>query len=385
MKLRYLVAAAAAAVIPLGAVATSAHADNHPRAHDFFRIGSLTANPDCTLKAPANPLSARGLATAYELGSGGKTCTETSSDTAAFVQATIFDPATNTLTVYNPVVKDAGQALLGAAPPVPVLPPGAVVSIWVGFNNDTLKMTGLGRGSFVNFAQQSYANSIPFFSAVNRAVRRGTLAVPPLGTSPVDGMACPSSRDFSIVDQDQSDNNVQSYPAYGVSNGSDMGTTRYTARALGCTVWTVPNLSVPGTVTTSGQMLEVQAATYQRAPVALVPGLDPFVVNPDGSRNLGLQNLYRLMVDQPLTFNGNDTKRYCQNLASTGAARLKADAAAEGAVASSNGTGTNLATQLAGRFAASWANLTCETLTGQPSPITVTTDANGVFTSAMYP
>jgi hypothetical protein len=384
MRVRYLIAAVTAAVIPIGAAATAAHADNHPRAHDFFRIGSLTANPDCTLRTPPNPLTAQGLATPYELGSSGLTCSETNRDTAAFVQATIFDPVTSTLTVYNPVVKDADQPLLGAAPTVPVLPPGAVVSIWVGFNGDTLKMTGLGRSAFVNFAQQSYANSIPFFTAVTHAVRRGTLTVPPLGVSPVDGMACPSSRDFSIVDQDQSDNNVEAYPAYGVSNGSDMGTTRYTARALGCGVWTVPNLSVPGSVTTSGQMLEVQAAAYQRAPVALVPGLDPFVVNADGSRNLALQNLYRVMVDQPLTFNGSDTRRYCLNLASVGAQRLKVDAAAEGAVASSNGTGTNLATQLAGRFAASWANLTCDKLTGQPSPITVTTDANGVYTSATY-
>lgn len=344
-----------------------------------------TANPDCTLSVPAHPTSAQGLASPYVLHSANVACSETDTNEAAFVQATILDPATGALTVYNPVVRDAGQPLLGTAPPVPKLPRHAVVSIWTGFNGSTLRLTGSGAGDFTQFQQQSYANSIGFFTAVNRAIRHGQLIVPALGTSPVDGLNCPSPRDFSIADQDQSDNNAESYPAYGVSNGSDEGTNRYTALHLGCAIWTVPSLSAPGSSVTSAQMEEIQASVYQGAPVALVPSLDPFVVNADGSRNLGLQNLYRAMVDQPPTWNGNDTRAYCLNLAGpAGEGRLKADSAFEGGVASSNGTGTNLATQLAGRFAATWVNLTCDKLTGQPSPITVTEDVNGVFNSAAY-
>jgi hypothetical protein len=361
-------------LIPAGFAMASGHGTSN-----------LTRHPDCTLKVPDHPLTAAGLATPYELGSAGIACSETDNATAAFVQATIYDPATGQLSVYNPVVKDAGQALLGTAPPVPTLPHDAVVSIWTGFNANTLKLVGPGHDRFVNFAQQAYANSGNFFGAVNRGISHGALAVPPLGTSPVDGKACPSTRDFSIVDQDQSDNNVEAYTAYGVSNGSDEGTNRYVARSLGCSIWTVPNLSAPGTVTTSAQMEEIQASVYQGAPIALVPGGDPFVLTIHGHLSLGLLNLYRAQVDQPFTGNIHDTAAYCANLAGpSGEGRLKADASFEGTVSSSNGTGTNLANQLAGRFAATWANLNCQGLTGMASPITVTTDSNGVFNSATY-
>jgi hypothetical protein len=156
-------------------------------------------------------------------------------------------------------------------------------------------------------------------------------------------------------------------------------------RALGCSIWTVPNLSVPGTVTTSAQMEEIQASVYQGAPIALVPGGDPFVLTAHGHLSLSLLNLYRVQVDQPVTGNVHDTAAYCANLAGpSGEGRLKADASFEGTVASSNGTGTNLANQLAGRFAATWVLLGCEGLTGMASPITVTTDSSGVYNSATY-
>lgn len=367
-------------LIPAGMALASDHGSQHSHG-----VSSLTRNPDCTLKVPDHPLTAQGLSTPYELGSAGTTCSETDNNTAAFVQATIYSPSTGQLSVYNPVVKDAGAALLGSPPPVPTLPRDAVISIWTGFNLNVLKLVGPGSDRFVNFAQQSYANSGDFFYQVNRGLWRGRLAVPALGTSPVDGKACPSSRDFSIVDQDQSDNNVEAYTAYGVSNGSDEGTTRYVQRSLGCSVWTVPSLSAPGTMATSGQMNEIQASVYQGRPVALVPGGDPFVLNAGGHLSLRLLNLYRAQVDQPWTWTTHDTAAYCRNLAGpSGEGRLKADATIEQAVASSNGTGTNLANQLAGRFAATWANLNCQGLTGMASPITVTMDSSGVFTSAVY-
>ncbi|HYB16931.1 MAG TPA: hypothetical protein VEF71_15850, partial [Streptosporangiaceae bacterium] len=55
---------------------------------------------NCTLTVPVNPLSARGLATPYQLGDG---CTE--ADTAnegAFVEATILSPD-GSLQVYDPL------------------------------------------------------------------------------------------------------------------------------------------------------------------------------------------------------------------------------------------------------------------------------------------
>jgi hypothetical protein len=43
---------------------------------------------------------------------------------------------------------------------------------------------------------------------------------------------------------------------------------------------------------------------------------------------------------------------------------------------------TNLFTFMAQRFNASYSILTCDVLLNQPSPITITTDANGVCTAA---
>ena len=95
---------------------------------------------DCTLVVPADPLSAPGLATPYQLLSP---CHEADPGASAFVQATIVDPATGQLSVYNPVVVDQ-DAKPAAAPVVPKLPVGAVVGIWFGFNGDNLTLQGTG-------------------------------------------------------------------------------------------------------------------------------------------------------------------------------------------------------------------------------------------------
>ncbi len=348
-------------------------------------VSQLTANPDCTLWVPPGPATAAGLATPYVLSSAGQSCSETSQDTAAFVQATVLDPATGHVFVYNPVVRDDGQPLLGTPPPVPVLPANAVVTVWTGFNGNTLKLTGPGHGSFVNFAQQAYAGSPRFFFAIRRAEAAGLVTVPPLGTSPKDGQACPSSRDFSIVDQDQSDNNPEAYAAYGVANGSDEKTLNSVDKALGCSTWQVPLSSGTGT-TSSGPLQEEQANSHQGSPVALVPGLDPFVTS-GGRPNLFLQNLYRLQTGQPFTLNGNDTAAYCQNLLTTGESRLKLDAPYTDAAPQPvvGALGVNLGLHLAARFAATWSNLGCQGFTGQPSPVTITaTDGAGLATAAVY-
>lgn len=375
-------------VLPLCAgtaliTAGTALADGGPPPH--HPLPPLTANPDCTLKVPADPLTAQGLATPYVLESAGMNCTEANQDTAAFVQATILDPATGKLWIYNPVVRDDGQPLLGTPPPVPALPAGAVITIWTGFNGNVLRLTGPGHDGFTQFAQQSYDNSPQFFAALRSAEAAGLVTVPGLGTSPADGMACPSSRDFSVVDQDQSDNNPESYPAYGVANGSDERTLNSVDKALGCATWHVPLLSAVGT-SSSGPLQEEQANAGQGAPVALVPGLDPFVLNM-GAQSLFLQNLYRAQVGQPATDNNNDTAAYCQNLLTAGEPRLKLDQPFEAAAPMPpvGALGVNLALHLAARFQATWANLGCQGFTGQPSPITVTTtDGNGLATSASY-
>ena len=60
---------------------------------------------NCTLTVPANPLTAQGLATPYQLGDG---CSMADAGTeGAFVEATILSP-NGQVQVYNPLVITAG-------------------------------------------------------------------------------------------------------------------------------------------------------------------------------------------------------------------------------------------------------------------------------------
>ena len=77
---------------------------------------------NCTLQVPANPLSARGLASPYVLGDG---CEMSNADLQAFVEADIINPRTGHITVYNPLVITEGTT--PAAAPVP---PGCAAATW---------------------------------------------------------------------------------------------------------------------------------------------------------------------------------------------------------------------------------------------------------------
>lgn len=393
---RLCLTAAAAAVLSLG-FAQPAQADTLPTPGS---LGVLTANPDCTLTVPAFPRTAHGLATPYILNGAGQVCTEGQA-LGAFVQATILNPVTGKLSVYDPAVITAGQTP-PVIPPVPRLEAGDVVAIWTGFNGNELKLTGPGAGQFVNFAQQSYDNSPAFFAVLRADVRAGLVHVPAVGTAS-DGQACPTSRDFSLVDQDQSDNVPVTYTYDGgASNGSDEQLLTLVQQSLGCAEWKVPLLDPAVAVgdgagmSTSGILQEEQASVAQKAPVALVPGNDEFVTNngqfvpPNGTGqpDLFFQDLYRRQTGQPLTVNGQDTLAYCQKLSSTGAPRLALDAATEAKFPAPAFAmiGTNLANVLAGRFQATWNLLNCPGLTGSASPITPVVDMNtGLVTSATYP
>lgn len=365
-------------------------------------LAQLTGNPDCTLRVPANPLSAKGLATPYVLHSAGAQCSEDQA-TGAFVQALIFDPATGLVAAYDPEVITPGET--APVPPVPPLRHGDIVAVWTGFNGNQLKLTGPGAHEFVNFAQQSYDNSPQMFTALRTAVRRHQLTVPPLGNDTVDGTPCPTTRSFAVVDQDPNDNVPVTY-TYGTqaSNGSDEQLLDLVLGAIGCQQWTVPLLDPSVAVgnghgqTTSGILQELQAGLDAVSPVASVPGNDEFttsdgnfvqsVMNPDGDGvfSLYLSNLYRSQVGQkPVTH--NNTMAFCEDLAgSTGAGRLAADYAADAAqpAPAFAPIGNNLALVLGARFQATWGNLNCDGLLGMQSPIQVETDGNDIAVSETY-
>jgi hypothetical protein len=374
-------------------------------------------NPNCTIIVPANPLSAQGLATPYQLfapdAAANGPCNEANANQGAFVQATIYDPATGAFSVYSPLVIDKGTQA-AVTPTAPTLPANAVVGLWFGFNGTNLTLQGaqgantLAQGQCVNglpgsiFGQFSYCNAPNFFSSVNQGIANGLVKVPALGTAK-DGMACPTTRDFSVVDQDQSDNVQTQYLANGngqtaqltaanqaqlakatvLGNPSDNALiTKFIDPALGCTPWTAPDLANNNTPTLSLALDEIQAAQFQQAPIALVPINDPMTLNnnnPDANKTA----LYRKGVDQnPGGIQQADGKTYCQNLVTVGLPRIKNDMTITINQTSPDPAAANsLFTFLANRFMQSFMNLNCQQLTGMKNPVTVQMN-NNVVTSA---
>src|SRR5207248_361352 len=258
------------------------HKHNHNHKHKQQQKQQQQQMVNCTLTVPTDPLTAQGLATPYQLGGG---CDEANKMQAAFVQGAVIDPAGN-LSVYNPLVVNQGQQP-AAAPVMPTIPAGSTVGIWFGFNGNNLTLKGmhgsLKQGKCVNgtngsiFGQFSYCNAPAFFQAANAAMAAGKINPNPanagLGTGK-DGLTCPSVRDFSVVDQDQSDNVTTTYMIDGTqqANASDNRLLDVALDgALGCTPLMAPDLAHPGQMTTALPLNELQAAGQQAAPLALVP------------------------------------------------------------------------------------------------------------------
>jgi hypothetical protein len=371
------------------------------------------ANPDCTLQVPANPLSAKGLATPYLLGAATGHCHETNADQSAFVQATILDPATGRLSVYDPLVIDKGSRP-AIAPAPPALPRGAVVGIWFGFNGANLTLRG-DTGTCVNgdhnsvFGQYAYCNAQPFFAAANNAIAAGKLVIPPLGTGK-DGRPCMTTRDFGLVDQDQSDNVTTTYlqardgriaqdtPAAEaklgfqklhaktrakLTNGSDnVLLDAFVDPALGCAPFTAVDLA-SGRPVTSLALDELQAAARQARPIALVPINDPMVL--DGTKtSVAKTDLYRVGVDMPQVDPRTETPQaYCRSVVGAGVERTKLDARfTRGAPSPDPAAANNLFTFLAQRLQGTFDNLGCGRLLHMRNPVHVVTNRAGVVVDA---
>ena len=379
---------------------------------------NAAVNMDCTLQVPANPLTAQGLATPYQLsatnGANGP-CNEANANQSAFVQGVIYDPATGAFSVYNPLVIDQGTQP-AAVPTAPTLPQGAVVGIWFGFNGNNLTLQGatantLARARCVNgaqgsvFGQFAYCNARAFFAAANQGIAAGKVQVPALQMAK-DGKPCPTVRDFGVVDQDQSDNVQSAYltvngqtaqfsaanqaqlqNATVITNPSDNGLlTNFIDPALGCQPWQAPNLADNNAPVPALPLDELQAAVGQQAPIALVPSTDPMTLL-NNNPSLLKTNLYRRGVDQrpAASMQGASGTAYCRNLLQTGLPRLQLDQqftinAASPIPAQAN----SLFTFLAQRFMASYTNLNCQNLLNMPNPVTVQMDGNGIAVAATF-
>ena len=120
----------------------------HPAAASSSQdVTSGAVNTDCDIIVPAHPLTAKGLATPYQLtghadSPGASGCQMINSiKLGAFVQATILDTQTGALYVYDPLVVTKGTRP-AVAPVVPKLPSHAVVTIDIGFNGEILRQVG---------------------------------------------------------------------------------------------------------------------------------------------------------------------------------------------------------------------------------------------------
>ncbi|GLV56762.1 hypothetical protein KDH_36010 [Dictyobacter sp. S3.2.2.5] len=425
-------------------------------------------NMNCTLIIPANPLTAQGLATPYQLVATNPAqgaCHEANINQAAFVQAVILDPQTGQMSAYEPVVVDQGTQP-AVAPVAPQLPAGAIVGIWFGDNGTVLTLQnnakaaaqnndaatqntnaaaqqananaaqnqqqtqaqaqnvvqqgqmqvagpGMNTGNCVNglanssFGQFAYCNAVNFFQTANQLIAAGKITIPALGTAK-DGMACPSTRDFGIVDMDQSDNVQTQYLATAngqiaqlnaanqaqlqgattLGNPSDNAlVSKVLDPALGCTAFTIPDQVNPGTPTATMPTDELQAAAQQQPPVALIPSMDDFVLV-NGQPNLNKINAYRAGVDQTLaaTLNDASTTTYCQNIVNVALPRLNLDMQNFQNVASPDGgaTANSLFTFLANRLNTTLGagGLNCVGALNIQNPIALTTNGNGVVTAA---
>ncbi len=375
-------------------------------------------NQNCMLILPPNPLTAQGLATPYQLTATDPAvgpCNEANAAQSAFAQAAILDPTTGKVMIYSPLVIDQGTQP-AIAPIVPTLPANAVVGIWFGFNGSQLtilKNAAKAAGMCVNgvpgsiFGQFAYCNAPAFFGAANKAIADGLLTIPALGTAN-DGKPCPTTRDFDIIDQDQSDNVQTEYltNAHGqiaqfsaanqarlahaaiLANPSDNALlTRFIDPALGCQTLQAPDLTDKNNMISALPLDELQAAATQLAPVALIPAGDPMVLN-NTTADLDKVNSYRRGVDQTpaATLNDASTTTYCQNLVDTAVPRLQLDTATfQQKPSPDNGaTANSLATFLANRLNITLGakGLNC---TGQlhiQNPIQLQTNRNGMVTGA---
>jgi hypothetical protein len=373
-------------------------------------------NPDCTLIVPSSPLSAKGLSTPFRLTAtdpNGGPCNEANTAQSAFVEAAVFNPANSQISIYHPLVIDDGTKP-AAAPVVPTLPANAIVALWIGFNGNNLTLASsdpanLANANCVNglpgsiFTQVSYCNAPAFFKVANNAAINGTLKVPALATAK-DGQTCPTVRNFSIVDQDQSDNTNTLYLATAsgttaqktkanvallkgattlLNPGDNSLLSYFVAPAIGCSTWLMPSLDDPGQMVPSQAVNELQAHLLQKTPVARVPGRDP-MVEFDGHPDLAKDNLYRAGMDQPAaSLSTFRTAPYCREMLRA-LPKMVLDQKLESAFPPiAAAAANNTFTFLAQRFVASWQLLDCQNLINIAAPITLTTDANtGVVTAA---
>jgi len=309
--------------IPLGTYVTPAAADT--AAALTAPAASMKSNTTCDIIVPAHPLSAQGLAAPYQLtGPNGTTPARSGCEMSngaklgAFVQATILDPATGRLSVYEPLVVTQGTRpdTPGLKLNPPVIPADAVVTIDFGFNGTHLVQVGATPTTLADahcvsgqagsaFGPTSFCNGVSFFNAVRQAERKGLLKVPSPGTSNAivpsggdlgSGRSCPVISNFEVAGLDPGESVTTTYllnPLTGQTaqdnatyrgyvagatllhdNSANAVLDQYVDPILGCTPFEVPDLSNANVPAFSEALDEIAAGAHQPKSAALMPEND---------------------------------------------------------------------------------------------------------------
>ena len=420
-------------------IVVGASGHSTPKLHSAASSGSAgvssTAVEDtCDIIVPAHPLTAKGLATPYQLtGPAGGSPAATgcqminSLNLGAFVQATILNPHTGALYVYNPLVITAGTKP-AVKPVVPKLPKNAIVTIDFGFNGTFLLQKGatpdaLSQGQCIDgmpgspFGQVSFCNGANFFNAAFRMERTGRLTIPSAGMSKSlvatagalgTGRECPTTRNYDMIDQDPSDNVTTKYlinPATGQTaqdnaantarmkgaqvlvNGSDNALIDdFLDPALGCTPLMAPDLGNKGTMATSQALDELLAAKNQPKAAALIPENDEMVLDNGGQWDQAKTDLYRAQIGQaPVDGQTNASSSpamFCQNMVNIQTPFIAANEKIFATWPSPVPTvGDTLYTFLANRLASSFDNLNCANF-GLHQTVMVVNNGAGAATQA---
>src|SRR5580693_2092467 len=424
--------------IPLGAYVTPTASNTAAALTTAARAGSANSNTTCDIIVPANPLSAQGLATPYVLtGPGGTTPAQSGCEMSngaklgAFVQATILDPATGALSVYEPLVITQGTRpdTPGLKLKAPVIPPDAVVTIGFGFNGTDLVQVGATPTTLADahcvsglagsaFGRTSFCNGVNFFNAVQQAERKGFLKVPSPGTSNAitasggdlgTGRSCPVISNFEVAGLDpgesvtttyllnpltgqtaQDNATYQSYVAGSTlvhGNSANVVLDQYVDPILGCTPFEVPDLSSANVPAFSEALDEIAAGAYPPKTAALVPENDEVVMG-GGESDPAKTDLYRSELGQApvsaATDKSSSPAMYCQNLVDIQtpflAANQKLLATGQSPVTA---TADNLLTFLANDLSVSFTRLGCQQF-HLANPVTLKRNGAGVAIAATF-
>jgi hypothetical protein len=376
---------------------------------------------DCFITLPNDPLSATGLATPYLLQ---PPCSMAVGTQQAFAEAAIYDPATGGISIYHPLVSNAGTPP-AAAPVVPTLPAGAVVGLWFGFNGGVLQLLDVNGQDANNspvlkgvdcvnglpgvqgdvFGQVSWCNAQAWFEAANTGIAKGLTIIPDLGVDK-NGNACPTSRSFEITDACPSDNVPTQYILDGLATAQDTAANEAAIKngtvinnasdealltnildpLIGCIPFLAPSLDNPGAMVPALALSELQASAKQLSPIGLVPLNDPdTLLTASGSVSTDKTNAYRLGVNQPPVAPGADAGdliTYCQNMVNVAPAFLKGfESTFIGQTTPDACVGSNLFTFLAERYLMSLTQLTCPPSAIPFQPVVCQLDGNGAATS----